>query len=641
MKKCILFLSIFIGFYSSQIHASHIVGGEFELIFSGRGYLYNVNMNMYYDEINAEPGLLGEDLSIKILVFDKATNLSVREFVLTRVSINFITYSNNGCSDPNVLLTRLLRYTGTVDLTGLVSPKGYYIAWERCCRNETTVNIVHLDSGGYDIAGQVFYLEFPPVAWFGNRVVNSSPIFKLVPAQYLCKNIFTQIDFGAIDIDGDSLTYRLVNPLQGHSSSYQPVLEYPYSAPYDSITFQPGYSTNNAIRGNPQLSVNSSSGILSVSPSEVGLFAFAVVCEEYRSGIKIGEVRRDFQFLVQDCPVTHPPSVGLTNASPSPWGSSVPDTIVVKLNRDTCFTIYVSDSSASFYNLSDELTIFYGSTNLPPSVLAFSPSNVVVTPSNDTTTMNMCFSTCDKVLIEKDSVYYLDIVVQDGDPTTCPRRTDTLRTYVYVDVDETNSLPIISTSLDPINILNVYPDSLVSFYVYGKDAEDYDIRVILANGSRFTLEEYRMLFTQVYGGIDSVAYLFNWIPRCEDLQKRLSYPIDFELKDKSCIASHTAKTRVTLKLKNTDSGLQDIIPPNLITPNGDNLNDCFIVPNLPNDDCTYKFKSVEVYNRWGARVYLSSDRDFKWCPDDFSDGIYYYGIDLTGKFLKGWIQVLR
>ena len=93
MKKSVLFLVIFMAFFNLKLEASHIVGGEFEFIFSGRGYIYNVNMNMYYDELNAEIGLLDEDLDILISVFDKKNNISVRVIKLTRISKDFINFS--------------------------------------------------------------------------------------------------------------------------------------------------------------------------------------------------------------------------------------------------------------------------------------------------------------------------------------------------------------------------------------------------------------------------------------------------------------------------------------------------------------------------------------------------------------------
>ncbi len=644
MKNWILFLVLFFGSFYTEIKASHIVGGNFEMVYSGHGYLYNVYMDMFYDDINAQSNLLDADLTIQVGVFSKATNNYIKDFQLVRPVANnsdFITYTNNGCSDPGKVRTRLFRYTGSVDLTGLVEPQGYYIAWERCCRNYQIINIA-VDEG------QVFYLEFPPVSKLGVPFVNSSAVFGQVPAQYLCKNNFINIDFSATDKDGDSLVYKMVNPMKGHTDIYTNLDPYPLSGPYQLIQWNPGYSATNAIHGSPPLTINSASGILSLNPADTGLFAFAVVCDEYRKGVKIGEVQRDFQYLVKDCPPTHPPSVGLnasnngnSGSGSTNWGTSTPDTIIVNLNKDTCYTIFVTDSTSNFYHSTQEESIYYGSTNLPTSVLAFSPSQLTLTAAIDTATMNMCFSPCDKILITRDSVYYLDIIVKNGKSTDCPRRTDTLRTYVHVKVDPNNKPPKLTTSLDPNRSLLTHPDSLVKFYVYGTDVNPNDIKVITGTGFRFKLSDYRMNFTKVYDGVDSLAYLFTWTPSCEDMKSKLTYKIIFGLEDVSCIYTHNDTTSVLIRLEDVDDGLENIKPTNLITPNGDGLNDCFYIPNIPPDNCTVIFKSVEVYNRWGARVYMSSDRNFKWCAGDVSDGIYYYSVDLTTKRFKEWIQVLR
>jgi hypothetical protein len=649
MLKRIIFFVILTVFCTLKIKASHIVGGEFKVSYSGNGYIYNVYLNMYYDDLNAEPELINADLTIDISIFNKTSNGRVKTFQLRRTSAGLISYNTNGCNDAGTLKTRLLRYNGTLDMTGMTNPGGYYMAWERCCRNYQTLNIVHQDFFGTTISGQTFYIELPPVSFGGVRFINSSPSFEVAPAQYLCKDNYTLIDFSATDADGDSLVYTMINPLQGHSSELDVAPTTPYPAPYADITWQPGYSAVNAIHGNPALSVNASTGMLTVKPSETGLYAFAVNCEEYRNGIKIGEVRRDFQYLIQNCPVKYAPSVGLNksnnnNSDPgsTDWDNSDdPDTLYVKLNKDTCYTIFVTDSSRFFSSEPEEVSIFYGKTSLPKTSIAFSPSRVTISPTNDTTTMNMCFSTCDRVLIEKDSVYFLDIIVQDGNENTCPRKTDTLRTYVYVDVEESNQPPVIGTSLQPLNALTTYPDTLTSFYVYGLDPDLNDIKSIEAKGVRFSLDQYNMRFVRVYSGTDSVAYRFTWTPNCEYLKDRSDYRIDFVLKDESCIYTHKDTVSVRLKLEDVDTGLQNYIPTNLITPNGDNLNDCFYLKDLPANNCTYIFRSFSVYNRWGATVYTSSDRNFRWCPEDLSDGIYYYYVDLSAKGLKSWIQILR
>ncbi|HVD99585.1 MAG TPA: gliding motility-associated C-terminal domain-containing protein [Cytophagaceae bacterium] len=650
MGKKILFALFFLAFFCHKISASHIVGGEFQVTYTGKGNLYAVYMNMYYDDINAEQGLLSNDLTINILVFSKATNNDVRSFQLKRISTDYITYTTNGCTQSNgqtVLRTRLLRYQGTVDMTGLTEATGYYIAWERCCRNYQTLNIIHQNSSGTYISGQVFYLELP-----GVQIRNSSPVFSVAPAQYLCLNNFISIDFSATDPDGDSLVYSMTTPLQGHTYLSNDYLTgdptYPGPAPYPLITFKSGYSATNAIHGNPALAINSNTGMLTVNPNEIGLYAFAIRCEEYRNGVKIGEVRRDFQYLIQNCPVaSYPPSVGINsgnNSNQNPgsadWGSTAQDTIKIKLNKDTCYTIFVTDSNIFHPGAAPErVSISYGKTNLPKSVLSFSPSSVLISATTDTTTMKMCFSACDNLLIERDSTYFLDIIVTNG--SQCPIKRDTLRTYVHVDVDQGNHPPTIGTTLAPSNRLATYPDTLTQFYVYGLDLDSFDIRTIDAKGFRFRMEDFRMNFTPVYTGRDSVAYLFNWIPNCDDLNNKTNYRIDFTLKDKSCIPSHNATTSITLTLQDVDSGLEYINPPNLVTPNGDNMNECFYIPNIPPDNCTYIFRNVHIYNRWGANVYTSSDRHFHWCAENVTDGVYFYYIDLTAKKIKGWVEVIR
>ena len=79
------------------------------------------------------------------------------------------------------------------------------------------------------------------------------------------------------------------------------------------------------------------------------------------------------------------------------------------------------------------------------------------------------------------------------------------------------------------------------------------------------------------------------------------------------------------------------IVPNVITPNGDGLNDVFMIPNLkPNT-------KVSVFNRWGKKV-----ADFgpggNWAPGaELPTGIYFYSIDetSTNRQFKGWVEVIR
>ena len=72
--------------------------------------------------------------------------------------------------------------------------------------------------------------------------------------------------------------------------------------------------------------------------------------------------------------------------------------------------------------------------------------------------------------------------------------------------------------------------------------------------------------------------------------------------------------------------------PNVVTPNGDGINDRFVIMNLVNG-LGYPINSLDIYNKWGVRVYhkenISSDADF-WDPADMPDGTYFYRFSAQG-----------
>jgi len=85
--------------------------------------------------------------------------------------------------------------------------------------------------------------------------------------------------------------------------------------------------------------------------------------------------------------------------------------------------------------------------------------------------------------------------------------------------------------------------------------------------------------------------------------------------------------------------LEEIPATNVITPNGDGVNDYLRFTRLeyfPNSELT-------IFNRWGAVVYSSSDYRNNWNGDDLSDGVYYYILKISkiNQTLKGNVTITR
>ncbi len=72
--------------------------------------------------------------------------------------------------------------------------------------------------------------------------------------------------------------------------------------------------------------------------------------------------------------------------------------------------------------------------------------------------------------------------------------------------------------------------------------------------------------------------------------------------------------------------------PNVVSPNGDGINDRFVIKNLV-EGLGYPINSLDIYNKWGTRVYhkenISRDEDF-WDPKDMPVGTYFYRFSAKG-----------
>ncbi|MBJ6109242.1 gliding motility-associated C-terminal domain-containing protein [Hymenobacter sp. BT523] len=443
--------------------ATHIVGGEMELVHNS-GETYTLLLNLYFDAANGSASALDADLTASI--FEKATNQRMANVVLPLTSNTFVNYTNPACAKPT-LSTRRLVYSKVITLPPgtYSSVQGYYVAVERCCRNNSISNIVAPGN-----AAQTFYLEFPAVVRRGQPFIDSTPRIFPPLADYACRNELFYYDFGGQDADGDSLVYDMVTPLNGHSNTNTPKPASAEPAPYAPIAWSGGLSTLNQIPGSPTLSINRATGRLTVRPTDLGLFVFGVRCSEYRKGEKIGESRRDFQLMVLNCSPNTKPNLVLfpSPGNPTPYRSKR-DTLRLVPGGNHCVRLRFTDPDPN-----SRLTLSLSPVNFTGLLPSFSTasSGAVRSPgSPDTLTATLCFPEC---LNSQGKVFLLDVVVGD-DGCSLPKR-DTVR-VAFTAVPPPNSPPQLTTTASPTRPIRVRIGDLVSFDLTGTDPDNDPVQL--------------------------------------------------------------------------------------------------------------------------------------------------------------------
>ncbi|OKL38655.1 hypothetical protein A3841_05805 [Pontibacter flavimaris] len=84
---------------------------------------------------------------------------------------------------------------------------------------------------------------------------------------------------------------------------------------------------------------------------------------------------------------------------------------------------------------------------------------------------------------------------------------------------------------------------------------------------------------------------------------------------------------------------QQVIIPNIFTPNGDTKNQFFEIVHL---DLSQN-NTLVIFNRWGKQVYQSKSYQNNWEAEGLAEGTYYYVLYLEkeSKYVKGWVSVVR
>lgn len=297
-----------------NLNGAHIVGGDmrYECISIdtiNNEATYAIFFTLYRDVFCTNCAPLDPTATIGIFVGD-GQNWNV--FRVRNINLGSRGNINAEDNDPCVIIppnvgVEFGQYNFEITLP--ISSLTYKIGYQRCCRNNTINNIINPGE-----TGAVFSVDIFPEA---QRSCNDSPRFIQFPPIVICSDFDVDFDHSAVDAEGDLIVYEFCTPqasggtdgstTPGDEDTCTGVRPSPERCPPpwgEAIFLVPTYTTSRPMGGNPVVAINPSTGRISGVPNILGQYVVGVCAKEYRNGVLIGEIRRDFQFNVAFCQPT-------------------------------------------------------------------------------------------------------------------------------------------------------------------------------------------------------------------------------------------------------------------------------------------------------------------------------------------------
>ncbi|MFM2048334.1 MAG: hypothetical protein RI955_882, partial [Bacteroidota bacterium] len=254
MKRILLIIVLLIS--TSQLFASHLMGGQ---ITAKRidSFKYEMILTVYRDT-DGIPVYPTEYFNFS--VDSQGTWIPI---AMHSVAKDSGAYFLNGTEVYHYIDTMLFPSAGK-----------FLINYNNCCRNAAIINMSNP-------IGESLFLQ--TILTIDSSGGNSTPEFLNPPVTLAQKNWPWYYNPLPYDADGDSIAWQLVTPL-GASG----IVVAGYSIP----------------RGNALMpfTLDSVTGAITWMPDTIGHFVASFLVSEFKNGIKIGEIRRDMQIIVQDDP---------------------------------------------------------------------------------------------------------------------------------------------------------------------------------------------------------------------------------------------------------------------------------------------------------------------------------------------------
>ncbi|HXH17894.1 MAG TPA: hypothetical protein VNJ07_02335, partial [Chitinophagales bacterium] len=264
LKTAIIALAV-ISFFSPS-YATHSVGIDLSYECLG-GNTYRFTLNFYRDCV----GIDAPSPSAAINIFSNScnvnTNISLPLQSVTEVSpICPQLFPQSTCRGGSLPGIEQYVYSGTY--TFPLQCSDWLISYELCCRNYAITNL--MTPGDYNIYAEALLDNT-------NGLCNNSPVFTTLPVPYFCANQTFNYNHGAIDGDGDSLVYSLVDPRTDRSTP---------------IPHAGGFTAANPLATNLGFGFDTQTGQMTFNARSNQQAVVTVRVDEYRNGVRVGSTLR-------------------------------------------------------------------------------------------------------------------------------------------------------------------------------------------------------------------------------------------------------------------------------------------------------------------------------------------------------------
>jgi gliding motility-associated-like protein len=301
MKKIIPFvLFLLIGFAAK---ATHIAGGELYYQYIGPAAAANtdsfrISMRLFRECSSQGAPLNGEVVNIGIYNTSDlsiVTSLILVQQFASNPPVIQNTPGINPCLSGNpTACYQLGTYSATIALPRTAF--GYTLSWIRWSR--TVLQNVVGTSVGATFTTQIPGKNQLPT---GN---NSSPQFVIKDTTIVCRQTNFKMDFSAVDVDGDSLSYKFASAYDAGAGD---VTNTPNPTPPNfltlpTVTYSVPYSGTSPL-GN-SVTINQATGLITGTAPPTGKYAVCVIVEEWRNGILLNKHRKDFILNIADCSIS-------------------------------------------------------------------------------------------------------------------------------------------------------------------------------------------------------------------------------------------------------------------------------------------------------------------------------------------------